>query len=407
MARPPRSHQKMASHTTEYGTRHSQALRHAREVTDDYLLHHSADVIVESLVTEHAPENVVIDFDQPEVNQEPPLARGRPGGDPEIELVVYFNARGCTGALWNRGLPISMRAQEGSLTRIRFTAMLDDKAMGNLSPDALKEAVDSVTAQLRQLATTVNGEIVAHRERLRREISQIIEPKWQRLRAFQQAADVIGIPVTPRGDTNLIPLQPRKVTLRSLDDALSRGTPEWQLEEDIAEDILKTTMSFNSALERLTATADKLAAEDEVTIRDLLLFILNAHYQGLATGETFVGIGKADIVLRWQDRDAFIGECKFWRGSATFTNAINQLLGRYTVWRQTRVALILFIRDPDVTTIIEKASNCIIEHERFMMPITPTEPDRRRDYLLRTTGDEQRQVRLVFLPVVIPQPLPI
>jgi hypothetical protein len=202
-------------------------------------------------------------------------------------------------------------------------------------------------------------------------------------------------------------LQPRKVTLRSLDDALSRGTPEWQLQEDIAEDILKTTMSFNSALERLIATANNLAAENEVTIRDLLLFILNAHYQGLATGETFVGIGKADIVLRWQDRDAFIGECKFWRGPTNFTNAINQLLGRYTVWRQTRVVLILFIRNLDVTAIIEKASNCILEHERFMMSITPTEPDRRCDYLLRATGDEQRQVRLVFLPVVIPPPVPI
>ena len=49
-------------------------------------------------------------------------------------------------------------------------------------------------------------------------------------------------------------------------------------------------MPFNAAMERLTATANKLAGEDEATIRDLLLFILNAHYQGLATGETLAGL---------------------------------------------------------------------------------------------------------------------
>jgi hypothetical protein len=71
-------------------------------------------------------------------------------------------------------------------------------------------------------------------------------------------------------------------------------------------------MSFTSALERLAETANKLAGENEETIRDLLLFILNSNYQGAATGETFIGHGKSDVLLRWHDRDAFIGECKYW-----------------------------------------------------------------------------------------------
>jgi hypothetical protein len=140
-------------------------------------------------------------------------------------------------------------------------------------------------------------------------------------------------------------------------------------------------------------------------IRDLLLFILNSNYQGAATGETFMGYGKTDILLRWRDRDAFIGECKYWGGSAKFTLAIEQLLGRYTIWRDTRVALILFIRNiSSISEIIDKANDCILSSDRLIQALTPLEPDRRRDYLLRAANDDQRVIRLALIPVVISRP---
>ena len=116
----------------------------------------------------------------------------------------------------------------------------------------------------------------------------------------------------------------------------------------------------------------------------------------------FRGNGKADIVLNWKNHTAFIAECKIWDGPSRFTKAIDQLLGRYTVWRDTRVALIVFIRDrKDITSIIESAAERIESHPRFLRSIQTEDPFQRRDYLISAVNDELRQVRLSFLPIVI------
>jgi len=46
--------------------------------------------------------------------------------------------------------------------------------------------------------------------------------------------------------------------------------------------------------------------------------MLNTHYEGGATGETFNAAGKTDILIRVEDRNVFIGECKWWSGAAGF-----------------------------------------------------------------------------------------
>lgn len=185
---------------------------------------------------------------------------------------------------------------------------------------------------------------------------------------------------------------------------MTHGRSEWHLEEEVAENVISTIMSFGSALERLAQTADKLAVEDEENLRDLLLFILNANYQGAATGETFLGNGKTDVLLRWRDKNAFIGECKFWKGPRKFLEAVEQLIGRYTVWRDTRVAIILFIRDTvDITAAIDKARTQLADYPRTMQAISPDEPAKRSDYLVHAAGDQQRVIRLSLLPVIIPR----
>ena len=184
-----------------------------------------------------------------------------------------------------------------------------------------------------------------------------------------------------------------------------QGLIRWHLGDAITENIITTIMSSISALERLTTTADKLAGEDEETIRDLLLFILNSNYQGAATGETFICGGKTDILLQWRDQVAFIGECKFWNDSGNFGSAMEQLLHRPTKWRDTQVALILFVRDTaQIGNIIDKADACIESSDRLIKPLTPRESNRRRDYSVRAVNDEKHVIRLVLIPVVIPRP---
>ena len=41
---------------------------------------------------------------------------------------------------------------------------------------------------------------------------------------------------------------------------------------------------------------------------------LNGQYEGTATGETFNGLGKSDIIVRQNTANVFVAECKIWEG---------------------------------------------------------------------------------------------
>jgi hypothetical protein len=91
---------------------------------------------------------------------------------------------------------------------------------------------------------------------------------------------------------------------------------------------------------------------EEEALRDFILVTLNSHYEGAATGETFNGNGKTDILVRHGLDNAFIGECKFWGGETKLAETFEQLLG-YTTWKDNRLALILFVRNKKMQPVID------------------------------------------------------
>jgi hypothetical protein len=95
------------------------------------------------------------------------------------------------------------------------------------------------------------------------------------------------------------------------------------------------------------------ASLDEESIRDHFLLQLNGHYEGGVTGETFNASGKTDILIREDNKNVFIAECKFWRGQKVFGEAINQLLG-YLTWRDSKCALMVFNRTKDSSSVRAK-----------------------------------------------------
>jgi hypothetical protein len=74
---------------------------------------------------------------------------------------------------------------------------------------------------------------------------------------------------------------------------------------------------------------------DEEAIRTHFLLQLNGHYEGNASGETFNASGKTDILIKVDNKNIFIAECKFWDGVKKFNEAIDQLLG-YLSWRDSK-----------------------------------------------------------------------
>ena len=182
-------------------------------------------------------------------------------------------------------------------------------------------------------------------------------------------AAAFTIPVRPVDPDRAleIPVRRTAVVLKSSPSA-PVGPQEWSLADAVYERMITTITRFGHALERRPASA-RLLLPDEETLRDWLMFLLSTNYgvpdgsELFVGGETVNGRGKTDILIRHQDRNAFIGECKFWRGQKKFGEAIDLLLG-YTVWRDTKAAIILFITRLNATAAIDSAGECLEGHSQ-------------------------------------------
>jgi hypothetical protein len=98
-------------------------------------------------------------------------------------------------------------------------------------------------------------------------------------------------------------------------------------------------------IEQSPSTYVGMGEEDR---RQTIVATLNTHYEGRAHAEAFNNEGKTDILIRHDGRNLFICECKFWNGPEGFTHTIDQLF-HYTGWRDTKLAIVMFVREKGLT----------------------------------------------------------
>ena len=77
--------------------------------------------------------------------------------------------------------------------------------------------------------------------------------------------------------------------------------------------------------------------------------------------------GKTDILLKYSEdgSNLFVGECKFWRGASEYHKAIDQLFERYLTWRDSKVAVILFVKNKEFTAVIDTIKTETEKHKYF------------------------------------------
>jgi hypothetical protein len=101
---------------------------------------------------------------------------------------------------------------------------------------------------------------------------------------------------------------------------------------------------------------------DEESLRFQFLVPLNGHFEGGASGETFNYEGKTDILIRSEGRIVFVAECKFWKGAKALEQTVDQIRG-YLSWRDTKAAILLFVRNRDFSSVVEKIEPTMEAHE--------------------------------------------
>ena len=126
-------------------------------------------------------------------------------------------------------------------------------------------------------------------------------------------------------------------------------------------------------------------------LRDIILANLNGHYQGGATGETFRRTGKTDIRIEDQDRAAFVGECKVWRGPGELVAAVDQLLS-YLTWRDCKASIIIFNKNnAKFTELLNKIPEILKTHKSHKHNLEQMGAGEWR-FVFSSTDDELRQI---------------
>lgn len=122
---------------------------------------------------------------------------------------------------------------------------------------------------------------------------------------------------------------------------------------------------------------------------------------GPSLPSVFSGLsGHCCTVIREGDRNIFIGECKVWSGPKTMEGALDQLF-RYLVWRDTKAAILLFIRNKDVSAVIEKAIAKIEEHPNHKRSTPRQDGDEEIEFTMHQQDDVNREIRLALLPFAL------
>jgi hypothetical protein len=144
------------------------------------------------------------------------------------------------------------------------------------------------------------------------------------------------------------------------------------------------------------------ARQDEEDLRTLFLVLLNGHYEGAATAETFNLEGKTDILLKHMGGNVFIAEFKKWSGEAGYLKAIDQLLG-YVSYNDTKTALVVFVDRAGFTDVVLKMHDATVKHPNFHKESTQDSlkaPTRR--YEFKNKNDAQKLFEITTLPIFIP-----
>ena len=128
--------------------------------------------------------------------------------------------------------------------------------------------------------------------------------------------------------------------------------------------------------------------------RQVLILMLNTQYTGKAMAEAFNGDGKTDILIRDEDKNVFIGECKFYEGPETVNETLDQIFG-YATWRDVKLAMIFFIDRVSFTQAIGRIRETVGASAQFRAWIAVRgEPESEFRAQMAWPGDEQRLVTM-------------
>lgn len=299
---------------------------------------------------------------------------------------------------------IRLRAPTFSLNPPRGRISGNEVILTYSSPQAdagsARRYFDEQLAKLRQYLGWTVVELERFNSDLSGAVRDAIDGRRRRLLASQNAVASLGYPLRTRPDaprTYAVPDVKRKAIPVAPPSNTAPFTPEPALSNEVYEQILSVLGNMVRVMEQSPEAFSSLGEQD---LRTHFLVQLNGQFEGRASGETFHGSGRTDILLQERDRSVFIAECKFWDGPASLTAAIDQLLD-YATWRDAKAALLLFSRNADFSAVVQQVPETIKAHSRSRGAVTTLGETVFRSQL-KQRDDSVREITVTTLVYNVP-----
>ena len=213
---------------------------------------------------------------------------------------------------------------------------------GDAMAEYVQKQFENEFRSYKTMIDNVNAEVASFNSGLTASAMRLLEERKKKADSFSAISNALHIPLTAsKNAPNTKPIQlQRTVSQPSVKPTVKSATPEACISDGDYENINNIISMCGTTMEK---TARTYFSNNEEELRDHLLAALNTHYEA-ATGETFRKIGKTDIHIEFENRAAFIGECKIWNGERLFQGAIQQVIN-YSTWRDLKVSVIIFNKD--------------------------------------------------------------
>jgi len=231
-----------------------------------------------------------------------------------------------------------------------------EKTLQEMEQDGAKESLlrtlDRDLKNIRAGIEYCNRDVISFNASLRANALARLQEKRKKVESYFSVASMFELPVskTTYAETHI----PLKRNISPISQVYDRQSVYCINDRDY-KDILSTIKHTGSTYERTPSSYKSMHEED---LRNTLLASLNATYKGDATGEAFRNKGKTDICIEFDNRAAFVAECKMWIGQKDVTLALNQL-DSYLTWRDCKTALIYFVRRNDFMRILSTAETAL------------------------------------------------
>ena len=267
-------------------------------------------------------------------------------------------------------------------------------------PERLKADIERVISSLAGAVSNLAGDVENHNRDAPRAVQAALERKLSKAKAAVSAVAGLGIPIKqrPAPATFVVPTKRRESPVSRPSVPKEKFAPEPVLDQREYEHILGVLMSMALVIER---SPGSFASLDEEAIRTLFLLQLNGHYKGLATGETFNSSGKTDILIRADNKNVFIAECKFWRGPKSFSDSIDQLL-RYLSWRDSKCALLIFNKTKNSSDVRQKMHEIMLARAEYRKTVNHDANGDSR-YVFVKESDPGREIQVHTMIFDIPR----